>query len=234
MHDFIASGVVSAGDKLPTEAELCERYSVSRITVRAALRGLRATGLITVRQGHGSTVLPRADTIISGLDRLCSFDTFARDSGRKIETAELEIEETAADKETAGRLEISEGTPVVVVKRLKLYGSEPVAWIVDYLPTSAMDADEMRRRFEGSVLDVLLEEVDLHVEYSDMDVVPVNVEGELAARLRVPDGRAALYLDELTCTRDGEVINWSKAWLLPDHLRFRLRRRRNHDFTEVD
>lgn len=224
--DFITSGAVPPGERLPTEAELCERYSVSRITVRAALRGLQATGLITVRQGHGSTVLPRTDTITSGLDRLCSFDTFARDSGRSVETGALEIVETPADGEVAGRLGISEGDPVVIVRRVKLYDGEPVGWIVDYLPTSVIGAAAMRESFEGSVLDVLLARTDLHVEYSDMDVVPVSVDGDLAERLEVPVATAALHLDESTCTRDGEVVNWSQAWLLPDHLRFRLRRRR--------
>lgn len=224
--DFITSGAVAPGERLPTEAELCERYSVSRITVRAALRGLQATGLITVRQGHGSTVLPRTDTITSGLDRLCSFDTFARDSGRSVDTAALEIVETGADAEVAGRLGISEGDPVVIVRRVKLYDGEPVGWIVDYLPTAVIGAAAMRERFEGSVLDVLLAQTDLHVEYSDMDVVPVGADAELAALLEVPVGTAALHLDESTCTRDGDVVNWSQAWLLPDHLRFRLRRRR--------
>lgn len=224
--DFITSGAVAPGERLPTEAELCERYSVSRITVRAALRGLQATGLITVRQGHGSTVLPRTDTITSGLDRLCSFDTFARDSGRTVDTAALEIVETAADGEVAGRLGIAEGDPVVIVRRVKLYDGEPVGWIVDYLPASVIGAAAMRERFEGSVLDVLLAQTDLHVEYSDMDVVPVGVDADLAALLEVPVATAALHLDESTCTRDGDVVNWSQAWLLPDHLRFRLRRRR--------
>lgn len=226
--DFINSGAVPAGERLPTEAELCERYSVSRITVRAALRGLQATGLITVRQGHGSTVLPRADTITSGLDRLCSFDTFARDSGHTVDTAALEIVETDADDEIAGRLGIAEGDPVVIVRRVKLYDGEPVGWIVDYLPTTVISASAMRERFEGSVLDVLLEQTELHVEYSDMDVVPVSADEELAERLEVPVATATLHLDEATCTRDGDIVNWSQAWLLPDHLRFRLRRRRNH------
>lgn len=40
--------------KLPTEAELCSQYHVSRQTVRQALALLNAQGLITTRQGSGS------------------------------------------------------------------------------------------------------------------------------------------------------------------------------------
>lgn len=228
LNDFVNSGVVPAGERLPTEAELCARYGVSRITVRAALRGLQETGLITVRQGRGSTVLPQSETITSGLDRLCSFETFARDSGRAVDTDELEIVETAADAETADHLDVDVGEPILIVRRVKLYDGVPVGWIVDYVPTAVLDAATVREEFAGSVLDMLLNRADLDVEYSDMDVVPVNLDVDQARRLAVPTGTAALFLDERTCSRAGEVLNWSQAWLLPDHLRFRLRRRRMH------
>ena len=46
--------------KLPTEQELCERYSVSRQTVRLALSMLTEEGYIRKRQGSGSFALPPA------------------------------------------------------------------------------------------------------------------------------------------------------------------------------
>ncbi len=41
------------GQKLPTEKELCEIFSVSRTAVREALQMLNAKGLITIRKGSG-------------------------------------------------------------------------------------------------------------------------------------------------------------------------------------
>jgi GntR family transcriptional regulator len=46
--------------EFPTEAELCAQYSVSRFTVREALRRLQAEGLISRRRGSGTTVQPAA------------------------------------------------------------------------------------------------------------------------------------------------------------------------------
>ena len=52
----IGSGDYPVGSLLPTEAELCRRYSVSRITARAAMRELQSRGLVSRRAGVGTRV----------------------------------------------------------------------------------------------------------------------------------------------------------------------------------
>lgn len=225
-EDFISSGAVPAGERLPTEAELCERYGVSRVTVRAALRSLQEAGYITVRQGRGSTVLPQSEILTSGIDRLGSFETFARSQARKVESADLDIEEIAASGEVAKRLDIAPGTNTLVVRRVKVYDGTRIGWIVDYVPEGVLPFSAVVAEFQGSVLDVLLARPELKVEYADCDLVPVALDRPLARRLDVKPGSPALYMDELTCTHDGRIVNWSQAWLLPEYLRFRIRRRR--------
>jgi GntR family transcriptional repressor for pyruvate dehydrogenase complex len=57
----IFSGRLPAGAKLPAEAELCELMGVSRSVVRDSVRTLVARGLVTVRQGRGTTVAEPSD-----------------------------------------------------------------------------------------------------------------------------------------------------------------------------
>ncbi|MCX4512896.1 GntR family transcriptional regulator [Streptomyces sp. NBC_01619] len=52
----IADGDFPPGSPLPSEAQLIERYEVSRPTVRNAIAALRSEGLIEVRHGKGSFV----------------------------------------------------------------------------------------------------------------------------------------------------------------------------------
>jgi DNA-binding GntR family transcriptional regulator len=51
------------------------------------------------------------------------------------------------------------------------------------------------------------------------------VTGDLARTLQVKRGTPALLMDEVTRTRGDQAVNWSQAWLLPEHLRFQVRRR---------
>lgn len=58
LAEQIRQGVLAPGDRLPTEKQLTELYSVSRAVVREALARLKSEGLITSQQGSGVFVDP--------------------------------------------------------------------------------------------------------------------------------------------------------------------------------
>ena len=58
LKEEIVGGVYPVGSQLPTEDDLCERFSISRYTVREALRRLREDNLVASRQGAGTIVVP--------------------------------------------------------------------------------------------------------------------------------------------------------------------------------
>ncbi len=59
LRSEIAAGAYDGSGKLPSEAQLVERFGVSRPTVARALRDLQAEGLIQRRAGSGTFVTPR-------------------------------------------------------------------------------------------------------------------------------------------------------------------------------
>lgn len=57
----IKNGVWKAGDKMPSESELCNMLGVSRITIRAAIQQLKGVGLLETKQGKGTFVTAPSD-----------------------------------------------------------------------------------------------------------------------------------------------------------------------------
>jgi GntR family transcriptional repressor for pyruvate dehydrogenase complex len=59
--EFITSGHYLPGDLLPPERDLAGMFQVSRVAVREGLSALVAKGILSVRQGRGTTVNPVED-----------------------------------------------------------------------------------------------------------------------------------------------------------------------------
>jgi GntR family transcriptional repressor for pyruvate dehydrogenase complex len=57
-RSMIQDGTWGPGDKLPSENQLADQLGVSRVSVRSALQSLQAQGMIEIRRGEGSFVLP--------------------------------------------------------------------------------------------------------------------------------------------------------------------------------
>lgn len=76
LHDAIEQGVYPVGSLLPSERQLCEAFGVSRVSVREALAGLEAVGLVEIQHGRGAVVLDPAEASYA-----TSFGEFLREYG---------------------------------------------------------------------------------------------------------------------------------------------------------
>jgi GntR family transcriptional regulator len=99
----ISGGQFSVGSMLPTEIELCERFGVSRFTVREALRKLHEKGILTRRRGSGTVVQnlhPNTAYVrsIGSLDEILQYPPEMR-------LIVMERDEIKADAELAQRLD---------------------------------------------------------------------------------------------------------------------------------
>ena len=100
IQNLIITGELKPGDKLPSEAGLCEQFGVSRTVIREATRSLAERGLLSAEPGRGTFV-----TEISCEDVWASFGLYVRASDISVknlaeirELLEVKIAELAAER----------------------------------------------------------------------------------------------------------------------------------------
>jgi DNA-binding FadR family transcriptional regulator len=92
IRELILQGELQPDDTLPTEKEMSRQFGVSPVTVREALRGLEAFGLIEKRQGkYGGSVVKQLE---SGTVKTALYDFLSskRLSAKDLMEARLAIE----------------------------------------------------------------------------------------------------------------------------------------------
>ncbi|MGN9910176.1 GntR family transcriptional regulator [Phytohabitans sp. LJ34] len=127
-------GAGQPGDPLPSDSELCERFSVSRMTARQAVMRLVNEGAIYRVPGSGSFIADRH--IHRGMNRLLSFTEDMRARGRVVSSRVLSagLREGAPDELRA--LHLAPGDRVVAVTRVRLADGVPLALERAVLPPS--------------------------------------------------------------------------------------------------
>jgi DNA-binding transcriptional regulator YhcF (GntR family) len=145
---LILGGEFAVGEKLPNEDRLCERFGVSRVTIREAVRGLIEDGLVVRRHGSG-TYVTRRPLIQNSLDVNFSYtDHFAASGfrpGRKL----LGMRTIPAGEDDAATLDIPVGTRVREVRRVRTADGRPAIYSIDRIPLELLRADLDRPRRGG-------------------------------------------------------------------------------------
>jgi GntR family transcriptional regulator len=115
----------SPGDRLPSEAELCEQFDVSRMTARQAMQMLAADGLIERRRGAGTFV--REHPVPRDLGSPLSFTGSMRARGMEASSRTLRWDEVSPDRDEQGALGLDPKDGAYVLERLRLADGTPMA-----------------------------------------------------------------------------------------------------------
>jgi DNA-binding GntR family transcriptional regulator len=127
----ITGGTLPAGSRLDNEILLAQRYGLSRPTVRRAVQELVDKGLLVRKRGVGTQVIQ--PHVRRSVELTSLYEDLERSGGAPT-TEVLALERVPVPADVATELDLREGEEVVVVRRLRRSGGEPLALMTNYLP----------------------------------------------------------------------------------------------------
>jgi GntR family transcriptional regulator len=212
------------GQRLLNEPELAKKMGVSRATLREAMRTFETQGIIRRRQGSGTYVVGKVPVINAGLEVLESIDTMARRMNLAIAVSDLHCEYVTADAELASALSVKEGARLTRVQRVIRADGRPAAYLVDTLPETILNPNELSAEFGGSVLDFLLARGD-KLGISRAAISATNAAADVAKPLEIQRDDVLLVFTAELFDLSNKLIDYSKSYFIPGYFHFHVNRR---------
>lgn len=205
LKEQIVSGAYPVGAQLPTEDELCERFSVSRYTVREALRRLREDGLVTSRQGAGTVVVPvrSSDSYAHEVMSINDLLTWATGTRYDIESIKM----VTIDGKLAAKTGLTKGEEWLEVRgaRYAENTETPVCWVEYYINRNFAAVGRLLQRHNNPIFPLIEDLFGQTIEEVHQEISATLVSPALATGLKVEVGSAALEVRRTYKTADGEI-----------------------------
>lgn len=208
----MASGSLSAGQKLPTEAALCAKYSVSRPTVRSALKELEVLGLVRTQHGVGTFVVTPPQ-VRSGIERMASITESIREAGKTPGMIYARRTVRLVLPDEASKMNVPNDTEVLELRRQITADGETVAYSYDLIPFSIFQPDFDPAVLTGSVFEYFENELGRHPSLGVAEVHAVessHIGWGPNARLH----KLYVLLDQLQYDQNNSLIMYSRSYFI--------------------
>ncbi len=204
-------------ERLPTEQQLAERFAVSVITIRQALKAIQDEGLIVRKRRHGTFTDPRAFPR-RPLKLLGSIEAvFAQQASEETLVLERALRHPlpAALKRHFPNLK-----EAACFRRLRLDDGEPQSYAVNHV------LPELGRRISAKLLrthsmtQVLREDLGVRIRRIDNSVEARLCSPEVAKLLSIETLSPVLFLTGISYDPDNRVLDVAQIWYRADRYRF--------------
>ena len=215
----IQSGEYKPGDALPSESQLREQFSVSRVTVRQALKQLIDQGICESIHGRGTYV--KESRVNYDLYQQRGF--LEKLSGRDVKSHSdvVVFEITTPSPKIAKELNIEESDKVFFVKRVRYIDENPVTVEDTWMPL-ALFPDLTYKVMQGSKYDYIELEKNMVIDHSEQEVAPILPPEDAVKYLGIPPEQPILEKVDRGFLADGTVFEYSVNYLKSADYKFTL------------
>ena len=204
-------------DGFPTDAQLVNRYEVSRHTVREAIRHLNKTGVLRRERGRG-TVVNRGAEFEQPLGGLYSLFRSIEDAGVEQRSEVIEVGESK-NAEAAGHLGLNEDAALFCLERIRYAGEAPLAVDRAWMPMALAEPLLTVDFTHTALYDELERATGVRPNRGWERLTPVLPSFADRDRLGLDRNDAAFFLERLGQYEE-QIIEWRTTTIRGDRYRF--------------
>lgn len=205
-------GVFADDDRLPRETVLAEELGISRTQLRDTLAAIEQEGYITRRLGIGTLINRHVLNVKSRMDIEAELLDIISNNGYRPEVHFLSAREEKAVGEIAQKLEILEGTTVLVISKVCTADGKPALYFQDFIDKRIIQKEYNEEELKKPVFGFLAEKCNT-AAYMDLTRIQAVAADEMVAEiLDVPVGTPLLNMEEVDYDIEGNIVFYSRQF----------------------
>lgn len=227
IQKWIRDKVYGPGQRIPSEAQLCRSFKVSRITVRRSLDELQRDGWLSRQQGRGTFVslgLRLQPVPVNWSAVFTSVSDLSQTTGAR----DLSVKLVQPDADTRAALRLPGATLVQRVTHVRLLHDEPLGLVTNWVPkdiAARLSAPTLTR---APTL-TLLEQAGLRIGDSQQAIGATLATPQLSRALGIPVGAPLVRVERVVYDDSGRGIERMLALYRADRYQYRMALTRNHE-----
>jgi DNA-binding GntR family transcriptional regulator len=217
IQDQVASGDLRAGDRLPSESQLCKFHRVSPMTVRRAINILVEQGVVITEQGRGTFIKPIQ--VWEAVFRLDELQRMLEDTNNS-EVKIMELRLVPADARTSDKMNLKINSPVLYIRRLIYSHGKPLLYHREFLVydplrpivESEMEVTSLKGLFKGDNNSAL--------KRGTLTIDATILTPEETQTLQLSSRISAFRLEHIFYDYEDKPVSWGWFICPSDYLRF--------------
>ena len=218
-------GSYLAGEALPGERELAEKYSVKRSTIQYAMRKLAERGVIYRVKGKGTFmrketpgVMNISDAAVQGTKGISAL---VRSYGIQAKSVVLVSGTITGNRFLESKLKLQEGEPVFALHRVRYGNDEPLAIEYTYVPKKIFPDIETVDFTRVSLYEYMESKGHLPDKY-DKRIRVIKLFPKEARYLEQPVDGPAFYFELIGVDPERNPVEYTESYLRSDKTEFRF------------
>jgi GntR family transcriptional regulator len=201
------AGIISPGEKLPTENEICQKFGVSRPVVRQAYSRLAQDGLVERKRGIGTFVKPLS--VGEFITHIFSYKEELNILGKKPGTVLVASDIMGFDEDIFSKLHLEKKDKCLKIERMRYANDQPFTFIKNYVPIKIFPGLEKYDFSKESLYHILTTQYDAEPVKSYRTLYAGIINIKEAGYLQVSVNSPINMLESLTFDKYDRPIDYS-------------------------